>query len=101
MGDGNVVRLEAPSFYLPDQVSQFRVDVDLITSEGRMAFSQKTLTSALPLYAKFNLPQALMIGDKLQIPFTINSALDKAMDFEYLILERELTSEGKLKILHY
>lgn len=99
-GDGNVVTFEADKFFLSDQVSQYEISVDLVSSKGRFGIWKKTFTSALPLYAKFNLPTSMVIGDKMNIPFTVYSAMDKAIDFDYLILERELSEDGKINVLH-
>ena len=71
-----------------------------MSTKGRLGFAKKTFTSALPLYARFNLPNSMVIGDKLNIPFTIYSAMDKAIDFDYLILERELGEDGKIRVIN-
>lgn len=99
-GDGNIVKFETDDFFLSDQVTQFQINVDLMSTKGRLGFAKKTFTSALPLYARFNLPKSMVIGDKLNIPFTIYSAMDKAIDFDYLILERELSEDGKIRVIN-
>jgi hypothetical protein len=64
------------SFNLNDQVSQFRISVNIFSSKGRLSTRQMTLTSALPAYNKFTLPTTLLRGDKVDIPITVVNNYD-------------------------
>ena len=41
------------------------------------------------------MPKSMVIGDKLNIPITIYSGMDKAIDFDYLIMDWEKPGDGK------
>jgi uncharacterized protein YfaS (alpha-2-macroglobulin family) len=56
---------------LNDQVSQFRISVNLFSSKGKLATRTISLTSSLPAYNKFTLPTTLLRGDKVDIPITV------------------------------
>jgi hypothetical protein len=59
------------SFALNDQVSTFRIQVNLFSSEGKYAFAYKDLVSSMPAYSKFTLPTSLVMGDKIDVPVNV------------------------------
>jgi len=58
-------------FSLNDQVSTFKITVNLFSSEGKYAFASQDLVSSMPAYSKFTLPTTMVMGDKIDVPINI------------------------------
>jgi hypothetical protein len=59
------------SFALNDQVSTFKIQVNLFSSDGKYGFASQDLVSSMPAYSKFTLPTSLVIGDKIDVPVNV------------------------------
>ena len=61
----------SPSFDLNDQITKFRIEVDLFTSSGKYATATKTLKSAVDIYSQYELPPVLVRQDRVTIPIKL------------------------------
>lgn len=94
------------SFFLSDLVSQFRISVNSFDNFGRLGFGSKLITSQKPFYINIQLPQMLVIGDRLQIPLQAFNNLDQAlqarfsiMDYDDIALLVTMTQENDVVVL--
>ena len=72
-------------FYFNDQVSQFQIQVNAFSSNGKYGYLEKTLTSSKLVYSQFEIPDTLVIGDKVNVPVKITNNLPESSTFELKI----------------
>jgi len=74
-------------FALNDQVSTFRIKVNLFSSEGKYGFAYKDVVSSMPAYSKFTLPTSLVIGDQIDVPVNVVNNHRNSKNIEVKIKE--------------
>ena len=76
------------SFYLNGQVSQFLIQADLFSEDGRYGLSKRILVSIKEVYAQLTLPYTILIDDDLDIPITVANNKAESQIIEVQILEK-------------
>jgi uncharacterized protein YfaS (alpha-2-macroglobulin family) len=76
-------------------VSQFVIQVNAFSSEGKYGYEKRMLASSKLMYAQYELPTTFVQGDVLSIPVMIFSNLDAAVDSEVEFIETRDGEEFK------
>ena len=75
------------SFYLNDQVTQFVINVNVFSADGKYGTAKKTFGSSRLAYSKFSMPASLVQGDKVNVPITITNNNPSVTSFVLKIKE--------------
>ena len=68
-------------------MSQFQIQVNAFSSEGKYGYEKRMLASSKLMYAQYELPTTFVQGDVLSIPVMIFSNIEAAVEAEVVFIE--------------
>jgi hypothetical protein len=77
---------------LSDAITTWRVDVEALTSDGRVGHARRSVVASLPVSVDVRLPGALVVGDRYEAQALVMNTSGSARDLDVVVAARGIVA---------